>query len=106
VRFSTVAASPALSQFGASDSGDTIASRKIAVLAADGADVVGAQRFKEQIEQRGAVVEVLAPVAGGTLRGGSGRRTSRRPGVHHDGVGALRRGGGGVRTGFGVDACP
>lgn len=64
-----VAASPALSQIGVSD---TIASRKIAVLAADGVDVVGTQRFIEQMGERGAVVEVLAPVAGGTLEGGSG----------------------------------
>lgn len=65
----TVAASPALSQIGG---GDTIASRKIAVLAADGVDVVGTQRFTELMERRGAVVEVLAPVAGGSLQGGSG----------------------------------
>lgn len=62
--------SPALSQV--TDGGDTIASRRIAVLAADGVDVVGTQRFTELMEQRGAVVEVLAPVAGGTLAGGSG----------------------------------
>jgi catalase len=67
-----VTASPALSQIGASNVEDTIASRKIAVLAADGVDVVGTQRFKESMGERGAVVEVLAPVAGGTLRGGSG----------------------------------
>ncbi|OIN80375.1 catalase [Mycobacterium malmoense] len=65
----TVAASPTLSQIGG---GDTIASRKIAVLAADGVDVVGTQRFTELMERRGAVVEVLAPVAGGSLQGGSG----------------------------------
>ncbi|OBH00362.1 catalase HPII [Mycobacterium sp. E2699] len=64
-----VATSPALSQVGVSDG---IATRKIAVLAADGVDVVGTQRFTELMRQRGAVVEVLAPVAGGTLRGGSG----------------------------------
>lgn len=64
-----VTASPALSQIGVSD---TIASRKIAVLAADGVDVVGTRRFIEQMGERGAVVEVLAPVAGGTLEGGSG----------------------------------
>ena len=49
-----------------------IESRKVAVLAADGVDVVGTQRFIELMGQRGAVVEVLAPVAGGTLAGGSG----------------------------------
>ncbi len=63
-------ASPALSQV--IDAGDTIVSRKVAVLAADGADVVGTQHFTELMRQRGAVVEVLAPVAGGTLEGGSG----------------------------------
>ncbi|MCV7099809.1 catalase [Mycobacterium palustre] len=69
-----VPASPALSQIGGSQigGGDTIATRKIAVLAADGVDVVGTQRFKGLMAQRGAIVEVLAPVAGGTLRGGSG----------------------------------
>lgn len=64
-----VVASPALSQIGG---GDTIASRKIAVLAADDVDIVGTQRFTELMERRGAVVEVLAPVAGGSLQGGSG----------------------------------
>jgi catalase len=64
-----VAASPALSQI---RDGDTIESRRIAVLAADGVDVVGTQRFTELMTQYGAIVEVLAPVAGGTLRGGSG----------------------------------
>ncbi|OMC39652.1 catalase [Mycobacterium sp. IS-1264] len=62
--------SPALSQL--TDVPDTIASRKIAVLAADGVDVVGTQRFIELMQQRGAMVEVLAPIAGGTLEGGSG----------------------------------
>jgi catalase len=64
-----VAASPALSEISVSD---TIATRKIAVLAADGVDVVGTQRFKDLMQQRGAIVEVLAPVAGGRLQGGSG----------------------------------
>jgi catalase len=66
----TVPASPALSQI--TDAGDTIVSRKVAVLAADGVDVVGTQRFTELMQQRSAVVEVLAPVAGGSLEGGSG----------------------------------
>ncbi|KUH85023.1 MULTISPECIES: catalase [unclassified Mycobacterium] len=63
-------ASPALSQLNTAT--DSIATRKIAVLAADGVDVEGAQRTIEALQQRGAVVEVLAPVAGGTLSGGSG----------------------------------
>jgi catalase len=66
----TMPESPALSQL--TDVPNTIVSRKIAVLAADGVDVVGTQRFAELMQQRGAVVEVLAPVAGGTLEGGSG----------------------------------
>ncbi|ORV44561.1 catalase [Mycobacterium conspicuum] len=65
-----MASSPALSQI--SNAGDTIESRRVAVLAADGVDVVGTQRFIELMQQRGAVVEVLAPVAGGSLEGGSG----------------------------------
>ncbi|OMC16512.1 catalase HPII [Mycolicibacter heraklionensis] len=74
-----VVLSPALSQF--SDAGTPAAqeapgieSRKIAVLAADGVDVVGVQRFVAAMRERGAVAEVLAPTAGGELTGGSGGR--------------------------------
>ncbi|MHA3021904.1 catalase [Mycobacterium sp. BMJ-28] len=49
-----------------------VATRKIAVLAADGVDVTGTQRAITALRAAGAVVEVLAPVAGGSLRGGSG----------------------------------
>ncbi len=63
-------ASPALSQLNTTT--DSIESRKIAVLAADGVDVVGTSAFIEAMQQRGAIVEVLAPVAGGVLAGGSG----------------------------------
>ncbi|OBG22951.1 catalase HPII [Mycolicibacterium celeriflavum] len=63
-------ASPALSQLNTAT--DSIATRKIAVLAADGVDVEGTQRTIDALRKRGAVVEVLAPVAGGTLSGGSG----------------------------------
>lgn len=62
--------SPALSQLNTAT--DSIESRKIAVLAADGVDVVGTERFIEAMRQRGAIAEVLAPKAGGTLAGGSG----------------------------------
>lgn len=63
------ASSPALSQFGQAPSG--IATRRIAILAADGVDVVGVQRLQETMHDRGAVTEVLAPTEG-TLDGGSG----------------------------------
>jgi catalase len=62
--------SPALSQLNTAT--DSIATRKIAVLAANGVDAEGVDRLKRGLEQRGATVEVLAPVAGGTLSGGSG----------------------------------
>lgn len=70
----TVPASPALSQI--TDVGDMIASRKVAILAAGGVDVVGVQLFTDLMRQRGAVVEVLAPIAGGSLSGGSGGELS------------------------------
>lgn len=66
----TMAPSPALSQVDTGSGG--IESRKIAVLAADGVDVEGTRRFIEAMAERGAVAEVLAPTAGGTLAGGSG----------------------------------
>jgi len=62
--------SPALSQLNTAT--ESIESRKIAVLAADGIDVTGVERFVEAMRRRGAIAEVLAPVAGGTLAGGSG----------------------------------
>ncbi|MBV8928046.1 MAG: catalase, partial [Mycobacteriaceae bacterium] len=64
-------ASPALSQLNNAAT-DSIAARKIAVLAASGVDVHGVEKVVAGLRQRGAVVEVLAPVAGGTLAGGSG----------------------------------
>jgi Catalase len=60
---------------------DTIASRKVAVLAADGVDVVGTQRFRELMQRRGAVVEVLAPRCRRHLGGRIWRRTPRRRAV-------------------------
>jgi catalase len=62
--------SPALSQLNTAT--DSIETRKIAVLAADGVDVRGVERFVEAMRKRGAIPEVLAPTAGGTLSGGSG----------------------------------
>jgi catalase len=63
-------ASPALSQLNTAT--DSIESRKIAVLAADGVDVRGVERFVEAMRKRGAIPEVLAPIGGGTLSGGTG----------------------------------
>jgi catalase len=63
-------ASPALSQLNTAT--NSIETRKIAVLAADGVDVRGTERFIEAMRKRGAIAEVLAPTAGGTLSGGSG----------------------------------
>jgi catalase len=63
-------ASPALSQLNTAS--DSIATRKIAILAADGVDVRGVERFVEAMRRHGAIVEVLAPTAGGSLSGGQG----------------------------------
>jgi catalase len=62
--------SPALSQMNTAT--DSIATRKIAVLAANGVDAKGVEKVKRALERQGAIVEVLAPVAGGMLPGGSG----------------------------------
>ncbi|HWC79605.1 MAG TPA: catalase [Pseudonocardiaceae bacterium] len=62
--------SPALSQLAnAPDAG--IASRRIAVLVADGVDGIGTRAFVQDLRRRGAVVELLAP-ADGPLRAASG----------------------------------
>ncbi|WP_040693217.1 catalase [Nocardia vinacea] len=58
--------SPALSQLNTVT--DTIATRKIAILAADGVDTLGVRRIKSWLSDRGAIPEVLAPHAG-TLGG-------------------------------------
>ncbi len=63
-------ASPALSQLRTTT--DSIETRKVAVLAADGVDVRGVERLVGALRKRGAIPEVLAPTAGGTLAGGSG----------------------------------
>ncbi|TDH49781.1 catalase [Mycobacterium eburneum] len=65
-----LAASPALSQLNTAT--DSIESRKVAILAADGVDVQGTEALVAALRQRGAIAEVLAPTAGGTLAGGSG----------------------------------
>ncbi len=58
--------SPALSQV--KDPPPTIATRKIAVLAADGVDAAGVERLRTALRERGAETEVLAE-HGGQLRG-------------------------------------
>jgi catalase len=86
----TMPASPALSQLNNATGG--IATRRIAVLAADGVDVDGVERFTAAMRQQGAVVEVLGPIGGGTLSGGSGghlsvdRAMSTVASVLYDGV--------------------
>ena len=61
--------SPALSQLNTAT--DSIATRKIAVLAADGVDVTGVEKVRASLVERGAIVEILAP-HGGTVSGGTG----------------------------------
>ena len=64
-----VVISPALSQLNSPP--QTVATRKVAVLAADGVDGAGVRRVREALAQRGAIAEVLAP-HGGELRGANG----------------------------------
>jgi catalase len=61
--------SPALSQLNAPT--DTIATRKIAVLVADGVDAVGVRRLVDDLTERGATAELLAPTDG-VVRGANG----------------------------------
>ncbi|GAB4585126.1 catalase [Nocardia sp. IFM 10818] len=58
--------SPALSQIGTGDAG--IATRKIALLVADGADLDGVLGIRSQLMARDAVVDVIAP-HGGSVTG-------------------------------------
>ncbi|MFF0813613.1 catalase [Rhodococcus sp. NPDC003318] len=62
--------SPALSQLGRSAAGDP-ATRRVAVLVADGVDVVGVHRLQETLNEVGVTTELLGPTEG-TLLGGSG----------------------------------
>lgn len=62
--------SPALSQLNLVSGG--IETRKIALLADDGVDVAAVEQFRAAMDERGAMVEVLAPAGGGTLQGASG----------------------------------
>jgi len=61
--------SPALSQLTSPAEG--VATRKIAVLLADGADAIGVRKMSEALTAEGAVVELLAP-ADGEIAAGSG----------------------------------
>ncbi|MEV0032029.1 catalase [Nocardia sp. NPDC050793] len=58
--------SPALSQ--ANTAMDTIQTRKIAILAADGVDATGVRALRTALTERGAIVEVLG-LHGGSIRG-------------------------------------
>lgn len=58
----SITVSPALSM--ANTVKDTIKSRKIAILAADGADSASINQIKAALEAEGAVVEVIAPKLG------------------------------------------
>lgn len=62
-------ASPALSQLGREPSDP--ATRKVAVLVADGVDVVGVHRLQETLDGLGVVTELLGPTEG-EVPGGSG----------------------------------
>ena len=66
----TVKVSPALSMVGTQPS-DTIATRKIAFLAADGVDAASVTAVKTALAKAGAVVHILAP-HGGSLKGRGG----------------------------------
>ncbi|WP_233524529.1 catalase HPII [Mucilaginibacter conchicola] len=59
---STVAVSPVLSMAGTLK--DTVKSRKVAILAADGADAASLRIVKDALEAEGAVAEVIAPKMG------------------------------------------
>lgn len=61
--------SPALSQL--TTAMNTIASRRVAVLVADGVDGIGVGRLVADLRERAAVVELLAPT-GGTVRDANG----------------------------------
>ncbi|WP_425266105.1 catalase [Amycolatopsis regifaucium] len=81
--------SPALSQLN-QPTGNP-ASRKVAVLAADGVDTVGVGRLVAALTEQGAIVEVLAPTEAELRPGGEGDP--------HHGLGALRRRRRSVRSG-------
>jgi catalase len=61
--------SPALSQLNTAM--DSVKSRRVAVLVADGADSAGIGRFTEALRERGAIAELLASHAG-AVRGKNG----------------------------------
>ncbi|MVU77296.1 catalase [Nocardia sp. ET3-3] len=65
--------SPALSQLSLHGTG--IATRKIAVLVADGVDADGLRRVRTQLTARGAVVETLAPHGGSVRAQGANGQT-------------------------------
>ena len=64
--------SPALSQ--ANTKFNTIATRQIAVLAADGVDAGSLEKMQKALEKQGAVVKIIAPM-GGTIKAAAGKKT-------------------------------
>ncbi len=80
--------SPALSQTGQPES---VSTRKVAVLAADGVDAAALGQVLSALRERGAICEVLGPHAG-ELGGRRGRSAA-----HDDGLGPVRRRVGGGR---------
>jgi len=65
----TPATSPALSMLNTVR--DTIATRRVAILAADGVDTASLRQVKEALERAGAAAKVIAPRLG-TLKGADG----------------------------------
>jgi catalase len=65
----SIGTSPALSM--ANTVFDTVATRLVAILAADGVDMVSLRAVKDAIEQRGAAAKIVAPRLG-TLKGDDG----------------------------------
>ncbi|MCV7193005.1 catalase [Mycolicibacterium brumae] len=60
---------------------DTIATRRIAILAADGVDAVGLARVADALRERGAVTEVLSIRHGGVITGRDGEEVTVDRGI-------------------------
>lgn len=66
-----VVPSPALSQLNTAT--DSIVSRRIAVLAADGVDLRGTERTATALREQGATVDVVSLIGGGTITTDTGQ---------------------------------
>jgi catalase len=75
-----VVSSPALSQLNTVT--DSIVSRRIAVLAADGVDLRGIERTAEALRERGATVDIVGLIGGGTVSTDTGQELSVDLGLH------------------------